>query len=161
MPRPEGRPAAPAASILHGVAVLPVVTHADERGFFREVLRAAGAAGMDRIAQVSHSLVQVGVVKAWHLHAHQVECWYVATGVLRLVLHDLRADSPTRGRTEERLLGDGQPAQVVVVPPGVAHGCKCISGPTNLIYLESLVYAPEEDQKMSPDDPRIGYDWSR
>jgi dTDP-4-dehydrorhamnose 3,5-epimerase len=151
----------PDASVIHGVAVLPLVTHADERGFFREVVRTADTAGLAHVAQVSHSLVNPGVIKAWHYHPRQVEGWYVASGLLRLVLHDLREGSRSRGRTEEWLLGDGQPARVIVVPAGVAHGCKCLAGPAHLIYLESMVYAPEEDRKMPQDDPRIGYDWTR
>lgn len=145
---------------IEGVVVLDIQSHDDTRGFFREILR-AGNAGLERIAQVSHSRMHTGVVKAWHYHPNQIEGWYVARGVLRLVLHDLRPDSRTHARTEEFLLGDDQPARLVCLPPGIAHGCKCIAGPADLIYLESLTYDPAENIKMPHDDARFGYDWSR
>lgn len=147
-------------SAITGVTVIPLVTHADDRGFFREVLRAGSVPGLEHILQVSHSRLQAGVIKAWHYHPRQVEGWYVATGTLRLVLHDLRADSSSHGRTEEWLLGGDGPAHLLIVPPGVAHGCKCIAGPCDLFYLESMTYLPEEDQRIPQDDPGIGYDWS-
>ncbi|MBU0769509.1 MAG: dTDP-4-dehydrorhamnose 3,5-epimerase family protein, partial [Proteobacteria bacterium] len=45
------------------------------------------------------------------------------------------------------------------IPPGVAHGCKCISGPANLFYITSDVYDPADEGRIPYDDPAIGYDW--
>ena len=83
-----------------------------------------------------------GVAKAWHIHKKQVDWWYVAGGVLKVALHDTRRDSPSYKETTELFMGDNQKTGVLRIPPGVAHGCKCISGPTNLFYLTSNIYDP-------------------
>ncbi len=37
--------------------------------------------------------------------------------------------------------------------------CKCISGPVNLFYMTSRTYDPEDEGRISHDDPEIDYDW--
>src|SRR4029077_13647559 len=108
--------------------------NSDERGFFREIIRKSDDFFAEGFAQWSHSLMYTGVVKAWHIHKKQVDWWYVASGLLKVALHDTRADSPTYCKTMEFLMGDQQPPQVVKIPPGVAHGCRVLQGPSNLFY---------------------------
>src|SRR5262245_58952333 len=113
--------------MIDGVVVQELVTHPDERGFFREIIRVHDPLFKEGFGQWSHSLMHAGVVKAWHIHKVQIDWWYVASGLLRLALYDTRSDSPTRGKLMEILMGDHQPARVVRIPPGVAHGCRCLA----------------------------------
>lgn len=144
---------------IDGVVVKILETHRDERGFFREIIRASDDF-FTEFGQWSHSLMYPGVAKAWHVHQKQIDWWYVGAGVLKVALHDLREDSPTRGRTQELLLGDEQGAQVLKIPPGVAHGCRCLSGPAHLFYVTSRTYDPGDEGRIPHDDPAIGYDWT-
>jgi dTDP-4-dehydrorhamnose 3,5-epimerase len=100
-----------------------------------------------------------GVAKAWHIHRVQIDWWYVGSGVLKVALHDTRPESPTHRKTMSFLMGDNQPARVVRIPPGVAHGCKCISGPAHLFYITSQTYNPEDEGRIPFDDAEIGYNW--
>jgi len=59
------------------------------------------------------------------------------------------------------LLGDGQPAQVVKIPPGVAHGYRIVSGPAHVIYVMSHVYNVDDELRIDEDDPEIGFDWTK
>jgi dTDP-4-dehydrorhamnose 3,5-epimerase len=147
--------------MIDGVIVKELVTYPDERGFFREIIRVTDDFFAEGFGQLSHSLMYTGVAKAWHIHERQIDWWYVGSGVLKMGLHDLRPGSPTHGETMELLLGDNQPAQVVRVPPGVAHGCKCLSGPAHLFYVTSGVYDPTDEGRIPHDDPAIGYDWEK
>jgi dTDP-4-dehydrorhamnose 3,5-epimerase len=147
--------------MIEGVAVKQLVTYPDERGFFREIIRVNDAFFEEGFGQWSHSLMYPGVAKAWHIHKVQVDWWYVGSGVLKVALHDCRPDSPTYRETMELLMGDNQPAQVIRVPPGVAHGCKCLSGPAHLFYITSRPYNPEDEGRIDHDEPTIGYDWLR
>jgi dTDP-4-dehydrorhamnose 3,5-epimerase len=147
--------------VIEGVVLKKLVTHTDERGFFREIIRVTDEFFAEGFGQWSHSLMYPGVVKAWHIHAQQVDWWYVVSGVLKVALHDRRADSPTRGKTMELLMGDNQEAQVLRVPPGVAHGCKCLTGPVHLLYVTSKTYDPADEGRIAHDDPTIGYDWTK
>lgn len=146
-------------SPIEGVVLKELVTNPDERGFFREIIRVTDPFFSEGFGQWSHSLTHAGVIKAWHIHHKQVDWWYVPTGVLKVVLHDLRTGSPTRGKTMELLLGEGQSPQVLRIPPGVAHGCKCLSGPAHLFYATSRIYDPSDEGRLAHDDPGIGYDW--
>ncbi len=145
--------------MIEGVQVTHLSTHPDERGFFREILRLGAPVGADGIAQFSHSLLHYGVIKAWHIHPSQVDWWYVPIGALKVALHDLRDDSPTKGVTTELMLGEHYGAQVLKIPAGVAHGCAALVGPTHLFLVSSKAHDPREEARIAHDDPDIGYDW--
>jgi dTDP-4-dehydrorhamnose 3,5-epimerase len=149
-----------AVVMIEGVVLKDLVTHCDERGFFRELIRVTGDFFKEGFGQWSHSLMYQGVIKAWHIHQRQVDWWYVATGVLKVVLYDTREGSSTHGELMEFLMGDNQPAQVLKVPPGVAHGCKAVGDTVNLFYVTSHVYDPADEGRIPHDDPAIGYDWT-
>jgi dTDP-4-dehydrorhamnose 3,5-epimerase len=145
--------------IIHGVCFKELVTHTDERGFFREIVRTTDDFFAEGFGQWSHSWMREGVVKAWHMHRIQTDWWYVGTGLLRVGLHDRREGSSTRGATMEFRMGGGQPPRVLKIPPGVAHGCEAIGGPVNLIYVTSHVYNPADEIRFPSDDPEAGVRW--
>lgn len=145
--------------MIDGVEVKDLRTHPDERGFFREVIRVTDSFFREGFGQLSHSYMHVGVAKAWHMHEKQVDWWYVPAGALKVALYDLRGDSPTHGRLQELYLGECYSAQVVRIPPGVAHGCRALA-PTHLLYVTSLTYDPDEEGRRAHDDRVIGYDWT-
>jgi len=141
--------------MLQGVEVKQLITHADERGFFREVIRATDSF-FDQFGQWSHSLMYAGT--AWHVHRVQTDWWY-CIGVLKVGLHDMRPGSPTEGETMTILMGDRYETVCLKIPPGVAHGCRALEL-THLLYITSQVYNPEDEGRIPHDDPSIGYDWS-
>jgi dTDP-4-dehydrorhamnose 3,5-epimerase len=145
--------------MIEGVFLKDLVTYADERGFFREIIRVTDDFFSEGFGQWSHSLMYQGVIKAWHIHQVQIDWWYVGSGVLKVALHDTRADSSTFRETMEIFMGDNQTVRVLRIPPGVAHGCKCLSGPANLFYVTSAVYEPSDEGRIPYNDPVIGYDW--
>lgn len=146
--------------MIDGVTLKDIITHGDDRGFFREIIRVSDPLFADGFGQLSHSLVQAGVLKAWHGHVHQTQWTYAASGVLRVAIHDLRLDSPTRGVTQEVTIGDGQAAVVYRLPPGVVHGYRCVAGPAHVIYVTSGTYDLADEVRIVPDDSRIGFNWT-
>ena len=145
--------------MIEGVEIKELVTHLDERGYFREILRVNDPIFPEGFGQWSHSLMYAGVAKAWHIHKLQIDWWYVGSGVLKVALHDTRPASKTYRNTMEFFMGDNHPAKLLRIPPGVAHGCKCLQGPAHLFYIISRVYDPEDEGRIPHDDPTIGYDW--
>src|SRR5436305_14880250 len=143
---------------IEGVVIKELVTHPDERGYFREIIRTPDPFFDEGFAQLSHSLMHPGVSKAWHIHKTQVDWWYVPLGVLKVALYDMRPDSPTRGVLQELFMGDAHGQKVLKIPPGVAHGCKAIGGTAHLVYVTSNVYDVDEEGRIAHDDPEIGYD---
>jgi dTDP-4-dehydrorhamnose 3,5-epimerase len=146
-------------SRIEGVVVKKLTTHVDDRGFFREIIRVTDDFFSEGFGQWSHSLMNQGVIKAWHIHKNQVDWWYVPRGLLKVALHDKRSDSSTSGETMEILMGDNQDSLILRIPPGVAHGCRCLSGPADLFYITSSTYDPAEEGRIDHTDSVIGYDW--
>ena len=146
--------------MIDGVVFKELVTHTDERGFFREIIRVTDDFFAEGFGQWSHSLMYAGAGKAWHIHSRQTDWWYVACGTLKVALYDMRPESPTHGELVEFFLGDHQPSAVVKIPPGVAHGCKAIGGSVHFFYVTSSTYDPTDEGRIAHDDPQIGYDWT-
>ena len=141
---------------IEGVEIKDLVTHSDERGFFREIIRETDPF-FTGFGQWSHSLMYAGTAKAWHHHRRQTDWWY-CIGALKVALYDLREASGTRGRLMEFFMGDHFGAACLKIPPGVAHGCRALEL-THLLYVTSNVYDPEDEGRIPHDDPAIGYDW--
>ena len=141
---------------IEGVSLKELVTHADERGFFREVIRETDDF-FDHFGQWSHSMMYPGTAKAWHIHKHQTDWWYVI-GALKVALYDTREKSPTSGKLMEFLMGDMKPT-CLKIPPGVAHGCRALQM-SHILYITSNVYDPNDEGRIPHDDPKIGYDWT-
>ena len=132
----------------------------DERGRLMEILRADDEL-FQKFGQVYMTTNYPGVVKAWHYHHQQSDNVTCVKGMIKLVLHDAREGSPTRGETQEFFLGEHNPL-LVHIPPFVYHGWKCISeGESIVVNLVTEIYNYDHpDEHRRPwNDPEIGYDW--
>jgi dTDP-4-dehydrorhamnose 3,5-epimerase len=147
------------SEMINGIVFKTLETRTDKRGFFREIVRSTDDFFRDGFGQWSHSFMFDGVTKAWHHHKIQTDWWYVCSGVLRVGLADVRPDSPTYKKTMDFLMGDLQTAQVVKIPPGVAHGCQTVQGPVNLFYITSHLYNPADELRIAYNSKEIDFDW--
>ena len=145
--------------MIEGVEFQEIISHNDDRGFFREIIRYDNQFVDGGIKQISHSLVYTGVIKAWHLHKVQTQWNYVLNGLIFTALHDLRKDSKTFGKTISFLTGDNQKPIAYKFPPGVAHGYKCINGPMNILYMTSGIYDISDELRIEFDNEEIGFNW--
>ena len=141
-------------------------TNADDRGFFREVIRSSDRLFCGPFAQWSHSKMAVNTVKAWHYHHIQYDWWYIALGLAQIVLYDLRDESSTHGQKMEFQLGDTEYskdalAAVVNIPPGVAHSCKALVDKTHLLYITSEVYNPNDEGRYPYNHPMFNHNWGK
>ena len=148
--------------LLDGVRVDPITIWPDDRGHFMEVQRIGQglAAQFDAATtQFSATVTYPGVVKAFHYHLRQYDCWTVVKGMLQVALADLRKESPTFGERNTLYVGETRPWQLLI-PPGVAHGYKVI-GPESgvLVYLTSQFYDPDDECRIPFDDKRLSYRW--
>jgi len=147
-----------------GVEVLPLQRFVDDRGLFMEIYRAGAThAGTEKLqqfftgvplAQLNYSLVTVADhVKGLHYHLKQEDVWFCPPPFkLKVVLLDLRRSSPTAGRTQVVVLGDGKDAWVRI-PAGVAHGYRPLTLPCGLFYLVTRCF-----DLADPDEHRVAWD---
>ncbi len=151
--------------MISGVICKELVSHGDERGFFREVIRESDPLFVEgHFGQWSHSKMVKNVVKAWHFHHLQTDWWYVPIGVVRTVLIDNRPESTTFRAKMELLMGDPAldreaRAVCVKIPPGVLHGCKVLSDVAHLFYITSQQYNPLDEGRLPFNSEEVGYLW--
>jgi dTDP-4-dehydrorhamnose 3,5-epimerase len=136
---------------------LPVAS--DEGGDFCELARFPQGGGLASLpefqpAQLSYSSILPGTIKAWHVHEHQDDVWFVPpSGRLLIGLLDVRGDSPTF-RNSMRFVGGAGRARLLFIPQGVAHGVANLSQDTaSIIYLANRAFNPDE-----PDEHRLPFD---
>lgn len=129
-------------------------------GFLMEILRADEPI-FRKFGQSTVTVAYPGTIKAFHYHERQDDLWFVATGRAVVVLHDMRADSPTRGQTD--IIPTGQDDhKLILIPAGVVHGYKVLGQkPVMLFYHTTEPYdASSPDEKRLPyNDSSIAFNW--
>jgi len=145
--------------MIDGVIIKELVTHTDERGFFREIFRFTEEFKNITVGQLSHSLVKEGVIKAWHGHKFQSQWNYVVSGKIKVCLYDNRKSSSTYREIMEFLVGNNEEPKAYYFPSGVLHGYKCLKGPMHIIYVTSGSYDLSDEVRIPNNDLEIGYDW--
>jgi len=152
------------AGTISGVETLPLQRHVDDRGIFLEIYRTrATHRGSEQlpqffkdvdVAQLNFTLVTApDHVRGLHFHLRQSDVWFCPPPYkLKVVLLDVRRESPTSGLAQVMVLGDGRDSWVKI-PPGVAHGYRPLTLPCGLLYLVTRCFDLED-----PDEYRIAWD---
>ena len=127
---------------MKNVIIKPLNKYTDERGWLTEIFRQDELELKPLMSYIS--LTNPGIVRGPHEHVLQSDCFvFLGPGSFRLYLWDRRSDSPTKGEALEIEVGENNPT-LVVVPPGVVHGYKCISDtPALSINLPDKLYRGE------------------
>jgi dTDP-4-dehydrorhamnose 3,5-epimerase len=160
---------------IDGVMIKTFKKWADQRGYFIEQLKRGDLDDEGRpfiperpFAQMSRSLAYARggnppeLIKAFHWHKRQWDYWDIVQGNARVVLVDLRDESPTSGRIQSVILGENAP-RMVAIPPLVAHGYQALDlRDVVLTYYVTEPYDPgdPDEGRIAYDDPRIDFDWS-
>ena len=142
---PDGRSVKP---MIAGVTIRPALTQQDERGTVAEIYSPAW--GFDDLPLVYAYLVTVrpGRVKGWAMHERHVDRYFFAAGVLKLVLYDGRAESPTHGLVSELCFSDFN-RSLVSVPTGVWHAVENLGSVDGMLFsLPSEAYDHENPDKL-------------
>jgi dTDP-4-dehydrorhamnose 3,5-epimerase len=157
--------------MIEGVKIKKLTVHKDisdtgapgeKPGHLMEVLRADEGL-LKKFGQTTFTVAYPGTIKAFHWHKKQDDLWFVAGGRAKIVLYDLRRDSETFGETQVIIADEKEPI-LVLIPAGVAHGYKVLGDkPVLLFYHTTEPYNAKnpDEERISYDDPKIGYDWSR
>lgn len=148
--------------MIEGVMLKTLRVIPDERGRVMEILRVDDEI-FSGFGQVYLTTAYPGVVKAWHYHEKQYDCFGAIRGMMKVVLYDDRKDSPTCGLINEFFSGEHQPL-LIRIPPRVYHGFKCISDiEATMINCPTLPYDYEhpDEYRLDPHESHIPYNWAR
>lgn len=144
---------------IDGVNLVELKRAVDEGGDFAELGRFARDGSLQSMpdffpAQVSYSSMESGTIKAWHLHRYQTDLWFVPPAERIFVgLLDTREESATYRVSIRLTMGAGK-AQLLRIPPGVAHGLANLtsSRATVLYFVDRAFDAFEPDEHRLPFD---------
>lgn len=152
------------SEIINGVSIIIPDVFEDDRGCFIETYRREWFPNSREMIQSNRADRAYGSVVGLHYHLHQADYWYVPFGSCRIVLHDLRVGSPTKGRT--LIMDVGAPTDGpglhnhsgVYIPPGVAHGFSALTDMT-ITYMVDGYYNKNDELGVAWDDPAINAQW--
>jgi len=139
--------------MIQDLVVKKLNKYADERGWLMEVYRKDEDRYQPAMSYIS--LTKPGVVRGPHEHVNQADCFvFPGPGTFELHLWDRRDDSSTNGQYLKIELGEDNPS-MVIVPPGVVHGYKCVSKCDALsINLPDKLYKGENKADKEIDEIR-------
>lgn len=145
--------------MIEGVKIFPLCQIDDERGRVMHMLR-SDAQHFDQFGEIYFSEIVPNAIKAWHLHKRMVLNYAVPIGSIKLVLFDDRIGSPTKGMIEEYILGSSSNYNLIVIPPLVWNGFKCIGNDIALVAnCSTIPHDPNEIERLNPSNSKIPYDW--
>ena len=144
--------------MISGVKIIPLKQIADERGKVMHMLKATDP-HFTAFGEIYFSTAFPGSVKAWHVHKTMTLNNAVMVGRVKLVLYDMRENSPTRGEIMELFIGEDNYV-LVQIPPGIANGYKAYG--TTMTVLANCADQPHDPHEMiriDPFDNDIPYRW--
>jgi dTDP-4-dehydrorhamnose 3,5-epimerase len=149
--------------LIDDVSIAPASLWPDDRGWFQELFRFGQGLVADypfHTTQVSAAVSNPGIIKAFHYHLHQTDCWTPIRGLFQVALVDLRPNSQTFGAKNTLYIGEQRPWQLLI-PPGVAHGYKIVSPSSGvLVYATDRFYDPADEGRIAYNHPDLAYDWA-
>ncbi|OVE74993.1 dTDP-4-dehydrorhamnose 3,5-epimerase [bacterium E08(2017)] len=112
---------------IEGLITRPIVKHSDDRGWLAEIFRTDETDPEVLPVMTYLSITKPGIARGPHAHSEQTDTFaFPGPGDFKLSLWDNRSESPTYKTAQEIIVGESNPA-IIIVPPGVVHGYRNIS----------------------------------
>ena len=146
--------------MIQGVEIKNLKVIKDNRGFLMEMLRCDDPI-FNKFGQVYLSVCNPNIVKGWHYHKKQTDHFVIVKGNAKVVLYDIREDSPTKGEIQEVFMGENN--QILLkIPTFVLHGMT--PADDKPIYLincptEPYDYKNPDEFRMDFKSKDVPYDW--
>jgi dTDP-4-dehydrorhamnose 3,5-epimerase len=157
-----GTEVAVSASTIEGVTVSSLIPHADSRGSLCELLTTRDGP-IEPIVHVYQVTALSGSIRAWVYHRRQDDRLAFVNGYFRVVLYDIRPNSPTFNLLNVFILGCEQPS-LLRIPSLVIHGVQNIGDSTStFLNMPTKAYDPHLPDKcrLPACDPRIPFSFDR
>ena len=147
-------------SDIEGVIIEKRDRIADERGTILHGVRNDQL--KNSFGEVYFKKLYKGVINGWHTHETLYLNYLCIYGMVKLVLYDMRKNSPTYGVVKEIFIGDDNHC-MVHIPPGVANGSKGMSDPFSIMC--NVCSEPHNPNikylRIDPHSGEIPYSWDR
>lgn len=154
----SGRRVAPG---IEGVIVEEGKWHVDHRGALAEIVNFDSPFWIEPVVYAYCFTIRPGRIKGWGMHKLQADRYFVASGKVRVVLHDGRRRSATFGQFNQ-LFFAGAPA-LVRIPPGVWHADQNWGDRDAILVnypTRPFNHAEPDKYRIDPHSGEIPFDWS-
>jgi dTDP-4-dehydrorhamnose 3,5-epimerase len=151
---------------LHGLYVIELdIRQRDERGFFARAWSRGELEDLGIDAEVQQCSISFnekrGTLRGMHYQDEPfTETKFVRCTAGRIfdVALDLRQYSPTFRQWYGRELSQ-ENRQMMLIPPGVAHGFQTLDDASEVFYQISQIFVPEAAKGVRWNDPAFGIEW--
>lgn len=144
--------------MIEGVILAPLRIIPDDRGQVMHMMR-SDSPEFRGFGEVYFSIVRPGAIKAWKRHQRMTLNIAVPVGRIRFVLYDDRAESRTRGKVQEIILGE-RDYRRLTVPPMIWVWFRGEGEGLNLLCnCADILHDPNEGDSLPHDDGAIPYSW--
>ncbi len=144
--------------MIDGVVIAPQNQISDERGKIMHMMKSTDP-HFDKFGEIYFTCAWPNAIKAWHIHKRMTMNNFCVVGYVKLVLFDMRENSPTKDELMEIFIGEDN-RQLVKIPPGVCNGYKAYGDrlaimancATEVHDKNEIIYIPYNSEK-------IPYNW--
>ena len=145
--------------LIAGVATHEVRNVVTANGITTEVYRPDWGIVDGEVRQAIHVSLRGNAVSAWHQHRERWDYIMCVAGHLRIVLHDPREDSPTKGQVDVFHVSPARPV-LLAVPPWIWHGVQNLSNEASSfvnLFDRPYNYDDPDEWRLPLDTPEIPY----
>jgi dTDP-4-dehydrorhamnose 3,5-epimerase len=149
---------------LDGAYIIEPNKHADHRGSFSRVFCKEELSSIfdGTIAQINHSITtQKGSIRGFHFQYppnSEIKMVKCIKGSVYDVIVDIRKNSTTFLQWFGEILSC-ENMRMMYVPKGFAHGFQTLEEDTQLLYLHSELYTPDNEGALNALDPVLAIKW--
>jgi dTDP-4-dehydrorhamnose 3,5-epimerase len=150
---------------LKGAWIAHSPIHNDNRGYFREWFKAGDINNVTgqtfNVKQANVSYSDKGVLRGIHYsRAREGQGKWITcvTGSIWDVVVDVRPASPTYGKWVGSELSSKQ-GDSIFISEGLGHGFIALEDNTQIVYLLTSPYSPEQEFGINPLDPDLAINW--
>jgi len=144
--------------MIDGVKIVSLRQVVDERGKIMHMLKSTDPHFI-QFGEIYFSCAWPGTIKAWHIHTRMTVNNAVISGRAKLVMFDLRENSPSKGKLQEVFFGEDNYV-LVQIPPGIANGYKAYGDKMVIMAnCATIAHEPDEMLRMEPLTKDIPYNW--
>ena len=145
--------------MIEGVKIINLKQIPDDRGKIMHMLRCDDI-HFEKFGEIYFSIVYPNIIKGWHMHKKMVLNYAVPSGMIKLVLYDDRANSPTKGEIMELFIGEDNYC-LVKIPQEVWNGFQGMGiKPSMVANCATIPHDPEEIIRLDPLSDKIPYTWN-
>jgi len=145
---------------IEGIIINKLKKIPDERGTIMHGVRSDNI--LNDFGEVYFKKLYRGIINGWHIHDSLYLNYICLMGMMKIVLYDVREDSPTKGNIQEVFIGDDNYC-LIHIPPGIANASTVISGDYSLFCnIASEPHNPDiKYRRVDPFSNEIPYQWDK